>query len=96
MTVKILNDKTKVNQKVHIAGAVTSANALCDIFTQERWKFEKISVSEEQLEKEIEECKDYVQNGILKFTKAVFFTDAAKLQRNFNLSISRNTVISSQ
>lgn len=80
LTVKILNDESKVNTKLHIAGAQLTQNEIVDLFEKERFQFEKVYVSKDELEKEIENEKDYVQKGVLKFGKALFFSNANELK----------------
>lgn len=80
LTVKLLNDESKVNQKVHVAGAQVTQNEVVELLEKEGFKFEKIHVSKEELDQQIENEKDKVQNGILKFRKALFFTDANGLK----------------
>jgi len=78
--VKILNDETKVNKKIHIGGQLVDQNQVVELFEKLGFKFEKDHVSLEELEKQIESEKDYMQNGILKFRKGLFFTNANKLK----------------
>jgi nucleoside-diphosphate-sugar epimerase len=72
-TVRILNDESKINKKIHVASKIATQNELCERFEKAGFQFEKKHVSEKELDAQIEKATNHYEKGILQFRKALFF-----------------------